>query len=294
MVPSRSILPLIGSTHEFKVERKTPAGWLLSRDDAELLLPTGQATIPPSIGEQVSAFVYTDSEDRPIATLRKPAAQVGEFAYLKVVDQNAHGCFLDWGLDKDLFCPRSEQHQPMQAGCSYVVAVYLDNHTSRVAAAGRLAQFLDYDLSPVEPDQQVSLLVFGLNPRGAQVICDDRYSGLIYLDQNFKKFAIGDRLTGFVDQCRADNKLDIRLRKDRPQGTLAKLSDARAVVLAALKESAGELALGDKSKAEDIYERLEISKKAFKSAVGQLYKQGLVQPGEHSLRLVSPEQNKKT
>src|SRR6187551_746578 len=146
------LLDLMGRTSSLLVKRRTDAGYLLAHGEHQILLPKRLASRALAEGESISVFIYTDSEDRPVATMQKPLGQVGEFACLKVVDQSPHGCFLDWGLDKDLFCPHAEQHTPMRVGQSYVVAIYLDNHTGRVAAASRLAEFLDYELSELKLD----------------------------------------------------------------------------------------------------------------------------------------------
>ncbi len=278
------LLQIMGRVSSFTTMRTTAAGYILKQDGIEVLLPYRLARGKPEPGDTVKAFVYTDSEDRPIATMQSPAARVGEFAYLKVVDENHHGVFLDWGLDKDLFCPRSEQFGPMRLGSSHVVAVYLDNHTGRIAAAGKIAQFLDYDLSEVPIDQKVDLLVFSENARGAQVIVQDRYAGMVFSDKNFRRLDVGTRLTGYVEAIRPDNKLDIRLDEQRPAEGKERLSNARDVILSALDVSGGVISVGDKSPPAAIYEALGISKKAFKAAVGQLYKDGLVVPGDDATK----------
>ncbi len=275
---------LVGRIHQLRVLRQTKLGWVLDGGSEEILLPVSQVQSGEVVEETVSAFIYTDSEDRVVATLRQPLGQVGEFSCLKVVDQTPQGSFLDWGLDKDLFCPLNEQHSPLKVGQSYVFAIYLDNFTGRVAAASRLSQFFDYDLSNLRVDQEVDLLVFGVNDRGAQVIVGDRYCGLVYHDRNFKNFAVGQRLSGYVDQIRSDNKLDIRLRQEAHLEGATKLKDARSVILATLRDNGGSIAVGDKSPPEEIYAVLGLSKKAFKAGVGQLYKQGLVEPSDFETR----------
>lgn len=171
----------VGTTSALLVRTKIDAGFLLSDGDKDILLPKKLVEGEVSVGEKIKVFVYTDSEDRPVATMQTPLAQVGDFACLKAIDQSPHGVFLDWGLDKDLFVPKSEQHQPMTVGNSYVVAVFLDNHTNRVAAASKLNDFFERDLHRVKKDDEVDLVVYGENDRGINVIVNDRYSGLLYL-----------------------------------------------------------------------------------------------------------------
>ncbi len=277
----------IGSKSRLRVSSKVDHGFVLSDGESDILLPKKLAQSGTEIGQEIEVFVYTDSEDRPVATTQEPLAQVGDFACLRVVDHSPHGAFLDWGLDKDLFVPRGEQHQPMTVGNSYVVAVFLDNLTNRVAAASKLAEFFDYEIGHLKKDQEVDLLVYGYHDRGTGVIVNDRYSGLLYRDQTFAELKIGDRLKGYIDQVRRDNKLDIRLEQRSKRSGKARVEGARETILAALRSNNGELGLGDKSSPEAIHAALGISKKAFKAAVGVLYKSGHVEPGAETIRLKS-------
>ena len=286
---AEELLALVGRTVSLPIKRKVSAGYILDVTQIDLLLPTRLASADLAVDDMVTVFVYTDSDDRPVATMQKPLAQVGDFACLSVVDESRHGAFLDWGLDKDLFCPFAEQHQKMKIGERHVVAVYLDNPTGRVAATSRLAEFFDYDVSQVEPDQRVELLVYALQPRGAQVIVNDRYTGLIFSDQNFSRPKVGDRLIGYVDAIRTDNKLDIRLQETRASGPKERIFNAYDVVLQAMKQAGGTLPLGDKSEPDLVYDALGISKKSFKAAVGQLYKKGLAKPGPYSTELIKQQ-----
>lgn len=271
----------IGTSSTLSVARKTSAGYLLTDGDGEVLLPTRLAPEGLEIGQALSVFVYTDSEDRPVATTQTPLAKVGDFACLKVVDLSPHGAFLDWGLDKDLFVPIAEQHERMVIGRSYVVAVYLDNQTSRVAAASKLGGFFDYDVSHLEEGQTVELVVYAKTDRGALVIVDDRFSGMVYTSELFSPVEIGQSLSGYIAKIRDDNKLDIRLRRVGKKGK----QDAASVILAALEEGGGVLSLGDKSPPELILDRLGLTKKVFKAAVGGLYKSGKVIPSPNEIRL---------
>ncbi|HXS17564.1 MAG TPA: S1-like domain-containing RNA-binding protein [Polyangiaceae bacterium] len=287
-----SLLDLIGRTSLLTIKRKTDLGYVLDVAQTEVLLPLRNAAQSYSAGQSIEAFVYTDTADRLVATTQRPLAQVGDFACLSVVDRNAHGAFLNWGLDKDLFCPNSEQHLPLQIGQSYVVAVYLDNRTSRVAAATRLAEFLDYDVSHLSVGDEVELLVFGSTPRGTQVIVNERHSGMLFHDHTFVPLDVGQRVRGYVEQIRNDNKLDVTLRSPgQPHGKEKRTSDQQ-LVLDALNKAGGTLDIGDQSAPQAVYQALGMSKKAFKAAVGQLYRRGLVSPGPDQVRLGqgAPEQ----
>lgn len=277
----------IGSKSRLQVRSKVDPGFVLSDGHSDVLLPKKLAPPGTEVGQTIEVFVYTDSEDRPVATTQQPLAQVGDFACLRVVDQSTHGAFLDWGLDKDLFVPLGEQHQPMTVGSSYVVAVFLDNLTNRVAAASKLGEFFDYDVSQLKKDTEVDLLVYGYHDRGTGVIVNDRYSGLLYRDQTFADLKVGDRLKGYIDQVRRDNKLDIRLEAGAKRSGKARVDQARETLLAALRANNGALALGDKSSPEAVHALLGISKKAFKAAVGGLYKSGHLEPSDHAIVLKS-------
>jgi uncharacterized protein len=277
----------IGSKSQLRVSRKTDAGFILSDGHSDVLLPKKLAQPGTEVGQSVEVFVYTDSEDRPVATTQTPLAQVGDFACLRAVDQSAHGAFLDWGLDKDLFVPKAEQHQPMTVGNTYVVAVFLDNITNRVAAASKLGEFFDYEVSHLKKDEAVELLVYGYHDRGTGVIVNDRHSGLLYRDQTFADLKIGDRLKGYIDQVRRDNKLDVRLEQGPKRSGFDRVDQARETLLIALRKNDNVLNLGDKSTPEAIHAQLGISKKAFKEAIGGLYKSGNLELGPQEIRLTS-------
>ena len=272
----------VGEFSELKVKALLPEGVVLGEGPNDVLLPSRWAPAGVLPGQTLRVFVYTDSEDELIATVQTPHATVGQFAFLEVVDVNEHGAFLDWGLEKDLFVPRSLQHQPLQVGRSYVVAVFLDERTRRVAASSSLGGFFDYDLTQLELGQRVNLLVYGFSERGAQVVVDGRYSGLVYASETFTRLDLGDRLEGFVKTIRPDNKLDIALHRVGREAA----DDAVLLVLEALRAGGGTLKLTDRSPPEEIYAVLGISKKAFKMAVGKLYKARRIALCDSDIRLL--------
>lgn len=276
----------IGRYNTLPILRETRHGLVLGRDGDEVLLPFGQAEerLPP-VGERLRVFVYTDSEDRPIATLRKPHATVGEIAYLECVDLSEHGAFLDWGLDKDLFAPFGEQHARLRVGRHYVVAVALHERTGRVFGASKLARYFDYDVEDVQAGDEVDLLVYHLNEHGAQVVVDGRHAGLVYEAESHRPLRIGDELRGFVKQVRHDNKLDIQLQRQGKQGR----DDAQQAILDALEDGDGFLGLHDGSSPEDISRELDMSKKAFKRAVGGLYKARRIELLDDGIRLLDED-----
>ena len=262
----------IGKTNRLTAARRAPPGVYLARDGREVLLPNRFVPEGLVLGSELDVFVYTDSSDRPVATTQTPLAEVGQFACLSVIDVTAHGAFLDWGLDKDLFAPLPEQETRLAKGDRAVVAVCLDEHTQRVIASTRLGQFFDVPPQDLAAGAVVDLLVYRCTELGVQVIVDDRYSGLVYASETYEKLAPGDRVKGFVRRLRDDGKLDIGLK---PAGAAGRDEDTRAL-LSALEASGGYLPLHDGSAPLEISERLGMSKKAFKRAAGNLYRQRLV------------------
>ena len=275
----------IGRYNELVVMRDAPPGVYLSRegDDEEVLLPTRLVPEGTRLGDELRVFVYTDSEDRPVATTQRPKAVVGDFALLRVVDVSEHGAFLDWGLDKDLFAPFGEQRGRLSVGDQRVFAVTLDEHTGRVMASSQLHGHIDYDVSGVSAGDEVELLVYGRNEVGTLVLVDERHTGIVYHNEAFSPMRAGDRLIGFVHLVRPDNKLDIRLQRKGKEA----IDDARQVLLHALRDAGGFLPLHDKSDPGAIRRELEMSKKAFKKALGGLYKERLVELRPDGVQLLA-------
>jgi predicted RNA-binding protein (virulence factor B family) len=263
----------IGRYNRLLAERRAPPGVYLTHEGSEVLLPNRHVPASLELGTEIDVFVYTDSDDRPVATTQKPHAVVGEFAYLEVIDLSEHGAFLDWGLDKDLFVPFAEQESRMQRGERHVVAVCLDERTQRVMGTTRLTQFFETDVSGLEVRQAVELLVYRRTELGAQVVVDQRYAGLVYQSETFGDLEVGAHVTGYVQRVRSDGKLDISLK---PQGSAGRGGDTQ-VLIRALEAAGGNLALHDNSSPEEIAQVLQMSKKAFKRAVGNLYRQRLVE-----------------
>lgn len=258
----------IGRYNTLRVHRIVPNGVRLGTDEHNILLPSRYVPRDCDEGEWLEVFVYTDSEDEPIATTLHPLATVGQFAFLKVVDVTPHGAFLDWGLPKDLFAPNARQFRPMRVGDHVVVGLSLHERTERVIASSTLKGLFDDDVQHLSPGQPVGLLVYGFNDLGAQVIVQGRHAGLVFHDQLFRRVRIGDRLDGFVDRVREDCRLDIVLRRAGRDGN----ADAEETILNALRRADGHLDLHDKSPPQEIKARLGLSKKAFKRALGSLYR----------------------
>ncbi|MCR5077862.1 MAG: GntR family transcriptional regulator [Prevotella sp.] len=250
----------------------------------EILMPDKYVPEGTEIGDEVSVFVYLDQDERPIATTEEPLAQVGDFAYLECSWVNEYGAFLSWGVTKDLFCPFREQKKRMEIGSSYIVHVHLDEDTYRLVASAKVEHYLDEQPQGYQHGQEVDLLVWQKTDLGFKVIVDNQYAGLIYENQVFQYVHTGDRLKGYISTVRPDGKIDCMLQ---PAGQ-RHAADFAEVLLQYLKDNNGVCDLGDKSEAEDIKHRFQVSKKVYKRAVGDLYKRHLITVEPLAIRLVSP------
>lgn len=268
----------IGQYNELRINRIVDFGaYLIDDDTHEVLLPKRYLTPGMKVGDVINAFVYNDSENRPVATTEVPKAIVGDFALMRVKAVNKVGAFLDWGLvAKDLLCPFGEQRVDMQAGRSYIVRVYLDEASHRIVASAKLAKFLN----KTEPDyyhrQRVEVLVVQRSDLGYRVIVNNEHWGQIYQNETYQDINIGDRLTAFVKQVRPDGKVDVTLAKIEKM----RVDDLADRILDYLKGHGGEMTLTDKSDPDDISKAFKCSKKDFKKALGLLFKQQLVTLGE--------------
>ncbi len=269
-----------GRTQELTILRTSPQGVVLGDDDAlEALLPTSERPADATEGSTLRVFVYRDREGRLVATTRTPKAQVGEYAQLRVNAIRGAGAHVDIGLDTELLVPHDEQKKPLEQGRWYVVRVALDDATDRLYGSTHLEAFLNNEALTVKRGDTVDLIVIGRSDLGLTVAVNNTHQGLVHANEVFKPVSVGDRLTGYVKQVREDNKLDIVLQ---PIG-YRQYIDAHTALLAKRLEARGFLPLSDKSSAEDIYAEFGISKKAFKKALGALYKERLVRIGEDGI-----------
>lgn len=252
--------------------------------EGDILMPQKYVPEGIKVGDEVRCFLYLDQDERLIATTETPLAKVGDFAYLKCTWVNEYGAFLDWGVMKDLFCPFREQKRKMEIGESYIVYIHIDEDSYRIVATAKVDKYLSNvssDASHLRAGKDVSLIIQQKTDLGFKVIVDNKYQGLIYRNQIFKHVHTGDRLTGYIEKVRPDGKLDISLQPLGRQQTL----DFAETLLQWLKDNGGHCPLGDKSDAEDIKRQFEVSKKAFKRAVGDLYKRRLITIGDDGITL---------
>ncbi|TKB24784.1 GntR family transcriptional regulator [Desulfopila sp. IMCC35006] len=223
-------------------------------------------------GDEIEVFVYVDREQRLLATSQKPYGMVGEFATLQVVANSAAGSFMNWGLDSDLFVPRSEQQEAMREGTSYVVFIFLYDKNNRITASSKLDKFFDPAPPKYPEGEEVDLLVYAETALGYSAVVNSAHAGMIYKNEVFQAIVIGQRLRGFVKKVREDGKIDLRLQ----QTGYGRVDDISQVILDIIKDRGGRVAVTDKSPPEDVYALFGVSKKVFKKAVGALYKQRLV------------------
>lgn len=275
----------IGRTCQLKVNRQVEFGFYLDGGEqyGEVLLPNGEIRpdINVHIGEPLEVFLYLDTQERIVATTHMPLAQVGDFAYLEVAWVNNFGAFLHWGPQKDLFVPFREQKMKMMKGHSYIVHVHLDPETYRIMASAKVEHFLSQDFPPYRTGDQVELLIWQKTDLGLKAIVDGRYGGLLYDTQMFRSLRTGDRVKGYISQVRPDGKLDLSLQCPGQRG----VEDFSAQLLRHLQMNGGQTPLGDKSPAEEVYALFGVSKKVFKKAVGDLYRQRLIEISDTGIRL---------
>ncbi len=272
----------IGRFNMLKVVKKTPQGLYLDSDKGEILLPNKYVPQGTTIGSKVEVFIYSDSEDRLIATTLKPYAQEGEFACLQVKEVTKIGAFMDWGLEKDLFVPVKEQHRLMRVGEKHVVRVCLDLRTDRLLGVAKLGSFLEKDTSNLRIGEQVNLLVYEFTTLGIMCIVNNLYAGMLYKNEVFKELAIGEKIKGYIKNIRKeDGKIDLSLRKEGFEG----IKDQSEIIIKNLQKNDGFLPYGDDSSPEEIKKQFQMSKKTFKRLIGNLYKQGKIVILEHGIRL---------
>lgn len=271
---------LPGQHYQLIVEKIDPQGAWLTAEGETVLLPSRECPEQLATGTRLEVFIYLDRNNELCATTREPFAEVGQFALLQVSSVGPHGAFLNWGLEKDLLAPFSEQPQKMLEGRSYLVYLCHDQQGRPIASA-RLENFVEKENQDLREGEEVELLIWAFTDLGAKVIVNDRYEALLYRDEVPQGLKRGDRGQGYVLRIRDDRRIDISLR--RPG--IAGIADAREVILAALQKD-GFLPLHDNSPPELIRSELGLSKKQFKKALGGLYKEKRIELSHKGVRLL--------
>jgi predicted RNA-binding protein (virulence factor B family) len=273
----------VGEYNELEIVKQLDFGIYLGKENVEILMPTKWIPKGAKIGDVLNVFIFRDSDDRLIATTVKPMAVANTFAFLEVKQVNNIGAFLDWGMDKDLLVPFREQAVRMEPGKSYVVFVYADEETDRLIGSTKLLKFIERDDVRVQNGDVVDLLIYSQTELGYNAIVNNLYSGLIYKNEVFENIRIGDQLQGYVKNVREDNKIDLSLQKSG----FELVDDVKWRILNIIKAENGFLALNDNSTPEEIKAKLQISKKAFKKAVGALYRERLVTLTDKGVQLIA-------
>lgn len=273
-------MAILGKRNTLSIIRESSPGLYLDGGElGEILLPGRY--IPPNLKakDKLDVFIYRDSEDRLVATTEIPLAVVGEFAAMKVVSINDRvGAFLDWGLAKDLLLPFREQERPVRVGQRVVVHVHLDPKTQRIVASSRLHRHLSQERPFYRNSQPVEILITGASQLGYQAIVENTHAGLLYRDNVITPLQIGQRVKAYVRNIRPDDQIDLSLDASGYK-RVAPLTDQ---IVQALEDGGGKLAFDDDSPPEAIRQKFGTSKKAFKQALGKLYKSrriGFLKPG---------------
>ena len=262
----------IGEMNELTLLRFTSVGAYLGDDQGnDVLLPNKYITDEMDLDDVINVFVYRDSEDRAVATTETPKIKLNGFAFLKVTAVNYFGAFVDWGLEKELMVPFREQNLKLEEGRYYLTCLLLDESTDRVFGSTRVNRYFEFCDHEFDPDEEVSLLICETTDLGVKVVVNDRYSGMIFHNDISRPIKRGDWTTGYVSNVREDGKLDVRLDKTG----YVKVEGSAERLLEILKVKK-KLSITDKSDPEVIRETVGMSKKTFKQAVGNLYKQRLI------------------
>ena len=268
----------MGEYNLLKVIKVKDMGVFMDNGEEGILLP--KRFVPPGtrIGDELKVFLYHDGEGRPIATTQKPLGVLGDIVKLKAVSITPQGAFLDWGLMKDLFIPKSGMISFMRPMGEYLVKIVLDEQTGRIAATEKLERYLSNETITVKEKEVVDLLVYRQTEIGYEVIINNKHKGILYTNEVYRPIEIGDRFPGFIKNILPENKIDVAAGKPGYQ----RVEDEAEKILRLLKENNGYLPYYDKSSPEEIYQFFKISKKTFKMTIGNLYKQhkiGITQTG---------------
>jgi len=257
----------IGKINTLEIDRITDHGlFLVSEDEEDVLLPNAYVTDEMKLGSDIKVFIYTDSEDRLIATTLRPKAMLDEFAYMEVVDVAPFGAFIDWGLPKDLFVPKSLQKIPLKVGMKFVFRVCLDEETGRLVGAHKFKKFIRDDVEELEQNQQVHIIIREKTPLGFKVIVNNLYEAMIFHNEIFEDIWVGQKKIAYVKKIRSDRKLDISLQPIGKSNT----DTASHRVEKILRENGGRLEFNYKSSPQEVKDRFGLSKKNYKRALTTL------------------------
>ncbi|HHS91982.1 MAG TPA: DNA-binding protein [Campylobacterales bacterium] len=275
----------IGEINTLRVERDTDFGlYLRAENFEEVLLPNAYVIEDEmSIGSEIEVFLYTDSEDRPVATTKHPYAKLGEFAYLTVVDYKQYGAFVNWGLPKDLFVPLSQQKCHFHIGSKYLLRVCIDKETGRLYGTHKIGKWLSYE-PYLKPKEKVDVIILSKTPMGFKVVVNNLYEGMLFENEIFEELKVGDRRVAYVKKVRHDGKLDLSLQAI---GKKDSLQDFEAKIVEVLAKKGNFVALNSKSDAQEIMQVFAMSKKNFKRSLTSLLEAKRVFLHDNGIKLSS-------
>ena len=254
----------------------------------DIPLPRREAPGNCKIGDTLRVFLYTDADRKIVATVKKPAAMAGEYAWLRVAAVESAGAFMEWGLKKDLFVPFSEQKQKLQAGKSTIIYIYFDTVSGRLVGSTKLHKYFSDEAPGYAEGAETDLLVSGQTETFYKVIVDNAWQGVLYKNEVFQKLQLGQKIKGYVKKVREDNKIDLLFHKPG----YGKVNGLAKNILQRLEESGGYIAVNDKSTPQDIYDLFGESKSTFKNAVGLLYKKRKIVIEARGIRLAAAPDKK--
>lgn len=272
-----------GRFNQLEIAEITDVGlFLVAGEGRTLFLPIEQVDRTYRPGDTLAVFVFVDADGNPVATTRRPAAEVGQVAWLEIVEVNDLGAFANWGLPKDLFIPFAEQQHKLRKGQHALVKIYTDKQ-GRIAGSTRVDHWVKDDASGLGVGDQVSLLIADETELGVKAIINHRSWGLLYRNELFRQLRKGQQVTGYIKQVRPDDKIDLSLEK--PGFSKGRLDTLGERIIEQLEAGGGQLALTDKSPPDAIYATFGVSKKVFKQALGALYKQRRITLHEQYIKL---------
>jgi uncharacterized protein len=275
----------LGKVQKLEIIGKTQDGVYLnlknSKDKNNILLTKNQVTQEIEIGSEIEVFVYKDSEDKMVATVRKPKLIMGELTSLRVVEITKFGAFLDWGLEKDLFLPFREQVGKIIKGSKYLVGLYVDS-SNRLCATMNIYNLLSND-SPYKENDRVNGTIYSISKElGVFVAVDNKYQGLIPNKEVYGSYNEGDCVEVRIKRVRQDGKLELSLRKE----AYNEIEDDAQKIISKLKLKGGTLQLNDSSHPDKIKAELNMSKGAFKRAVGKLLKERIIRITDNGIEMI--------
>ena len=280
----------VGEFNNLKVIRAVDFGLYLDDGAEGILLPKRFVPKGAEIGDEVNVFLYHDGEDRLIATTQKPKGILGDIVKLRTISVTEHGAFLDNGLMKDLFVPKSKQQQVMIPNGEYLVKIYLDEQTGRLAATEKIEPFLSNEELTVKELEVVDMIVYRRTDIGYVCIINNKHTGVLHHNEIYRNITAGDRFTGFIKKIYPEDKTaDLRYRIDLSAGKPGynRVEDETEKIMRLLKENEGFLPYHDKSDPEEIYSFFGMSKKTFKMTTGNLYKQRKISFEKDGIKLLA-------